>query len=183
MTTEYSTAYLMTYRAHVTPVNAIVWNTFYPSLFLSCAAEQTVYLWHKDLPGEVKAIITCTHRNNTCGHSLINADPILCYDVGYQVTDVAWAPYSSTVFALVTGDGAIAVFDIQLNKYRHICRQKVITSGEGGLNKIAFNTQEPIVVVGDTTGNIHSLKLSPNLRKKTKEILRAIQNNNPREVR
>ena len=52
MTTEYSTAYLMTYRAHVTPVNAIVWNTFYPSLFLSCAAEQTVYLWHKDLPGK-----------------------------------------------------------------------------------------------------------------------------------
>ena len=177
MTTEYSTAYLMTYRAHVTPVNAIVWNTFYPSLFLSCAAEQTVYLWHKDLPGEQM------DNMYSYWHSLLIEDPILCYDVGYQVNDVAWAPYSSTVFALVTGDGAIGVFDIQLNKYRHICRQKVITSGEGGLNKIAFNTQEPIVVVGDTTGHIHSLKLSPNLRKKTKEILRAIQNNNPREVR
>ena len=59
----------------------------------------------------------------------------------------------------------------------------MITSSEGGLNKIAFNTQEPILVVGDTTGRIHSLKLSPNLRKKTKEILRAIQNNNAREVR
>ena len=59
----------------------------------------------------------------------------------------------------------------------------MITSSEGGLNKIAFNTQEPILVVGDTTGRIHSLKLSPNLRKKTKEILSAIQNNNPREVR
>ena len=96
---------------------------------------------------------------------------------------MAWAPYSSTVFALVTGDGGVRVFDIHLNKYKQICRQKVITSGEGGLNKIAFNTQEPILVVGDTTGNIHSLKLSPNLRKKTKEILRAIQNSNPREVR
>ena len=59
----------------------------------------------------------------------------------------------------------------------------MITSGEGGLNKIAFNTQEPILVLGDTTGRIHCLKLSPNLRKKTKEILRAMQNNSAREVR
>ena len=51
------------------------------------------------------------------------SDPILCYDVGYQVNDVAWAPYSSTVFALVTGDGGIRVFDIHLNKYKQICRQ------------------------------------------------------------
>ena len=30
--------------------------------------------------------------------------------------------------------------------------QKIITSGEGGLNRLAFNSQEPIIVVGDTTG-------------------------------
>ena len=54
---------------------------------------------------------------------MLCADPILCYDVGYQVNDVAWAPYSSTVFALVTGDGGIRVFDIHLNKYKQICRQ------------------------------------------------------------
>ena len=53
VTTEYSTAYLMSYRAHVTPVNNIVWNTFYPSLFLSCAAEQTVHLWHMDIKGNI----------------------------------------------------------------------------------------------------------------------------------
>ena len=51
-TTEFSTTFLMKYAAHTTPINSIVWNTFYPALFLSCAAEQTVYLWHKDLPGE-----------------------------------------------------------------------------------------------------------------------------------
>ena len=59
----------------------------------------------------------------------------------------------------------------------------MITSGEGGLNKISFNSQEPIIVIGVSTGRIHSLKLSPNLRKKTKEIIRAMQNNNPREIR
>ena len=65
----------------------------------------------------------------------------MSYDVGYQVNDIAWAPYSSTVFALVMGDGGVRVFDIRLNKYKPICKQKVITSGEGGLNKIAFNSQ------------------------------------------
>ena len=61
--------------------------------------------------------------------------------------------------------------------------QKIITSSDGGLNRIAFNTEEPVLVVGDTAGTIHSLKLSPNLRKKTKEIIRAAQNGSEREVR
>ena len=100
VSTEYSTAFLMTYTAHITPVNNLVWNEFYPSLFLSCASEQTVYLWHKDI-----------------------AKPILSYDVGVTVNDVSWAPYSSTVFALVTADGSVRVFDIHLNKYRQICKQ------------------------------------------------------------
>ena len=50
-TTEYSTAFIMSYHAHITPVNTVVWNTFYPTLFLSCASEQTIYFWHKDLAG------------------------------------------------------------------------------------------------------------------------------------
>ena len=61
--------------------------------------------------------------------------------------------------------------------------QKIITSSDGGLNRIAFNTEEPVLVVGDTAGTIHSLKLSPNLRKKTKEIIRAAQQGSERDVR
>ena len=100
VSTEYSTAYIMSYTAHITPVNNIVWNKFFPSLFLSCASEQTVYLWHKDLD-----------------------KPIVSYECGHLVNDVCWAPYSSTVFALVTGDGGVNVFDLHLNKYKHICKQ------------------------------------------------------------
>ena len=118
-----------------------------------------------------------------------------------QVTDISWAPYSSTVFALVTGDGGVRVFDLHINRYKQICKQvqsaltldtaivmeidfqKIITSSDGGLNRIAFNTEEPVLVVGDTAGTIHSLKLSPNLRKKTKEIIRAAQQGSERDVR
>lgn len=46
-TTEFSTQFLMTYRGHATPLNAVTWNPHYPSVFLSCAAEYTVNVWHK----------------------------------------------------------------------------------------------------------------------------------------
>ena len=39
------------------------------------------------------------------------------------MTDISWAPYSSTVFALVTGDGGVRVFDLQINRYKQICKQ------------------------------------------------------------
>ena len=98
-------------------MNNIVWNTFFPSLFLSCAAEQTIHLWHIDITGFI------FHRIFETSDIIFHLEPILSYDVGYQVNDVAWAPYSSTVFALVTGDGGIRVFDLHLNKYKQICKQ------------------------------------------------------------
>ena len=34
-------------------------------------------------------------------------DPIFTFDLGSAVGDVAWAPFSSTVFAAVTSDGKV----------------------------------------------------------------------------
>lgn len=51
------------------------------------------------------------------------------------------------------------------------------------MNKIAFNSEEPVLIVGDSTGVIHSLKLSPNLRKKTKEAKRALDNKDVKEFK
>ena len=42
-----------------------------------------------------------------------------------QVGDIAWAPYSSTVFAATTDDGKVHVFDLNENKLLPICSQKV----------------------------------------------------------
>ena len=44
------------------------------------------------------------------------------------------------------------------------------------LNHIAFNREEPVIVVGDSRGHVHSLKLSPNLRKRSKEAQAAVRN-------
>ena len=99
-TTEYSTNFLMTYHSHKTPVNTVIWNPYYYLVLISCAAEYIVHVWHKDF-------------------SL----PILRFDLGSQVGDIAWAPYSSTVFAAVTQDGRVVVFDLSVNKYNPICNQ------------------------------------------------------------
>lgn len=45
-----------------------------------------------------------------------------------------------------------------------MCEQQVVRKAK--LTHISFNPFEPIVLVGDEKGQVISLKLSPNLRKK-----------------
>ena len=84
-----------------------------------------------------------------------------------SVGDVAWAPYSSTVFAAVTSDGKVHVYDLSANKHEPVCEQKVVR--KANLTKIVFNPKDPIVLVGDDRGCVTSLKLSPNLRRALNE--------------
>ena len=41
---------------------------------------------------------------------------------------------------------------------------------------MAFNSIEPVLAVGDSKGRVHSFKLSPNLRMKSKEAAAAVAN-------
>jgi hypothetical protein len=49
----------------------------------------------------------------------------MSFDLGAAVGDIAWAPYSSTVFAAVTDDGKVHVFDLAQNRQLPLCSQKV----------------------------------------------------------
>ena len=95
-------------------------------------------------------------------------DPLFVYDLGSAVGDVVWAPYSSTVFAACTADGKVYVFDLNVNKYEPLAEQMVVQKKRTKLTHITFNQRYPILLAGDDRGNITSLKLSPNLRKKPK---------------
>merc|ERR1712216_720389 len=79
------------------------------------------------------------------------------------VGDICWSPCSSTVFAAVTSDGKVHVFDLKVNKHEPLCEQKVVKRSK--LTKVQFNEHDPIVLVGDERGSVISMKLSPNLRK------------------
>jgi len=121
-------------------VYRLSWNPFHPRVFLSCSADWTVRLWDRDL----------------------NV-PIMSFDLGNAVGDVAWSQYSSTVFAAVTADGKVHVYDLNENKHEPLCEQKVVKRAK--LTHVQFNAASPIIVVGDDRGGCISLKLSPNLRK------------------
>lgn len=151
----YNTSYLESYEGHHMAVYAVQWNKFHNRVFLSASADWSVKMWD--------------HRHKK---------PVTSWDLNTSVGDVSWAPYSSTVFAAVTADGKVHLYDLSVNKQEPIGEQRVIKKGK--LTHIAFNPVEPIILVGDDRGGVMCLKLSPNLCKmsahsldqvdKTKEI-------------
>ena len=92
-----------------------------------------------------------------------------------KVCDVSWAPYSSSVFGAVTVDGKVHIYDLSINKYGPVCVQPIVHRKKARLNHIAFNTSHPVILVGDSSGMTHCLKLSPNLRRQNKEIKKALR--------
>lgn len=57
--------------------------------------------------------------------------PIMTFDLSSPVGDLAWAPFSSTVFAAVTDSGKAFVFDLAQNRHRACCVQKASNPGFG----------------------------------------------------
>jgi dynein intermediate chain 1 len=140
--TAYTTEYLVVFEGHDLNVYSVEYNYFHPSAFISCSADWTVKLWDHGRP-----------------------QVIMSWDLNNAVCDVAWAPFSSTVFAAVTADAKVHVFDLNVNKIEPLCEQKVIKKAK--LTHIIFNPVEPIILVGDDKGGVVALKLSPNLRQLT----------------
>jgi hypothetical protein len=86
---------------------------------------------------------------------------------------------SLTKFSLVyLGSKKRAVlYWCSVNRYSPVCVQSVVHRKRATLNHVAFNPVNPVLVVGDSRGAVHSLKLSPNLRRVTKEAKKAMMNN------
>ncbi|CAD7695357.1 unnamed protein product [Ostreobium quekettii] len=136
----YSSEYLNTFDGHGMPIYSVKWNYIHTKMFLTASADWSVKLWNSTSP----------EKN------------VMAFDLGSPVGDVAWAPYSSTVFAAVTDEGKVHVYNLFRNKHEAMCEQKIIKKGR--LTKLEFNPRHPIVIVGDDRGCVTCLKLSPNLR-------------------
>lgn len=142
-TKAFNAHYLDTYEGHSMAVYAIRWNSFHSDIFITCSADWTVKVWIKN-----------------------SRRPLMTFDLGDAVGDVVWSPYSSTVFAAVTTNGKVLVYDLSKNKNEPLCTQGVVKNAK--LTHICFNPKDPIVLVGDSRGTVLSLKLSPNLRQVSK---------------
>ena len=71
----------------------------------------------------------------------------------------------STVFAAVTDEGKVNVYDLHASKQEPLCEQKVVKKHK--CNRVVFASHAPLLLVGDSAGAVTSLKLSPNLRRIT----------------
>ncbi len=136
----YSGQYLETYEGHYLAVYAVKWNTYHPRVFLSCSADWTIKLWDKDIKR-----------------------PIMTFDLGNAVSDIEWAPYSSTVFAAVTSSGNLYVYDLWQEKHHHLCEHPAMKRAKA--LHVSFNKHDPIILVGDERGGVNSFKLSKSLTK------------------
>ncbi|CAG9760660.1 unnamed protein product [Ceutorhynchus assimilis] len=139
--TAYSSMCLLTYNAHLLPINKIDFNKYNSDIFISCSSDWRIKIWEDN-----------------------RLEPLFVFDLGDRVGDAKWAPYSSTVFAAVTSEGKVYVFDLNVNKYKPICVQAVVSKRRNKLTRLSFNPKLPIIIVGDDKGCVTTLKLSPNLR-------------------
>lgn len=152
----YTSHFIDTIVAHNMAVYKVGWNPYHPKIFTTCSADWNVKIWENG--GKPTDTIDPATKK-----------PLFSFDLNNSVGDVAWAPYSSTVFAAVTADGKVYVYDLNINKYEPLCEQMVAQKKKTKLTHIEFNPTYPIIIVGDDRGNVTSLKLSPNLRKIPKE--------------
>jgi dynein intermediate chain 1 len=137
---EYNATLLRSFVGHDMAVYRVVWNPFHPDVFLSCSADWTVKMWHR-------------------GHS----KPVLTFDMECAVGDVAWSPYSSTMWGCVLTDGKVRVYDMKVNKFEPVGETQIKKKSK--LTHISFNPSEPILCVGDDRGELQILKLGAKIRK------------------
>lgn len=141
-TTQPPTSFL----AHSPPVLAMSFNRFHQNVYATCGTDWTVNIWRED-----------------------EDQPLQTYEYApHYANDVQFAPHSSTIFATVTSDGELFIYDIDVNRYNEICKTEVVEANDGSLTAVRFHPKEPIILIGDDKGRINSMKLSPNLRRNTK---------------
>ncbi|KAG8198169.1 hypothetical protein JTE90_006919 [Oedothorax gibbosus] len=138
--------HLEDYADHQNIVYNVQWNPYHPRVFLSCSADWTIRIWDH------------AQRTSVC-----------TFDLMQEVRDIAWAPFSSTLFAAVTTDGKVHIFDVHMNRQQSTSSYAVCSSKRSvHLTTVQFNPVKPVLIVGDDRGSVISFKLSPNLRSSLK---------------
>ncbi|XP_035219792.1 dynein intermediate chain 1, axonemal-like isoform X2 [Stegodyphus dumicola] len=139
---------LKSYDDHKHSIHSVHWNSIHPRVFLSCSEDLSIRIWDHTLK---ESVFEFFFEN--------------------EVKDVCWAPFSSTLFAAVSGNATIHIFDLLLNKLEAIGTYMVYTAKENiNLTTLKFHPEQPVILAGDERGKVSAFKLSPNLRSSLKAL-------------
>eukprot|EP00487_Bulimina_marginata_P002222 TRINITY_DN15202_c0_g1_i1.p1 TRINITY_DN15202_c0_g1~~TRINITY_DN15202_c0_g1_i1.p1 ORF type:complete len:184 (-),score=23.49 TRINITY_DN15202_c0_g1_i1:402-953(-) len=83
-------------NAHYMNIYAIKWNPFHSKIFLSCSEDWTIKLWEM---GDERNNDQKKEAANIGNEQNVENEPIITYDLGCSINDIAWSPFSSTIFA------------------------------------------------------------------------------------
>ncbi|NXM20645.1 WDR78 protein, partial [Ploceus nigricollis] len=120
---------LGTYRGHKGPVYKVAWNPSSTDMFLSCSADWSILLWHRD------------------SHT-----PLLTFtSVTAFVHDIKWAPKSALIFAAVN-EKRVEIWDLSVSIFQPVF--SYAASPEGKLSSLLFARNAECLLLGDSCGQV-----------------------------
>ncbi|NXB18246.1 WDR78 protein, partial [Rhagologus leucostigma] len=120
---------LGTYRGHKGPVYKVAWNPSSTDMFLSCSADWSILLWHRD------------------SHT-----PLLTFtSVTAFVHDIKWAPKSAFIFAAVN-ERRVEVWDLSVSIFDPVL--SCAASPRGNLSSVLFAKNAECLLLGDSCGQV-----------------------------
>ena len=138
---SYNEQHLDNYFGHAGPVYQLRWSPFCANTFISCSADWTIKLWDQE-----------------------HSSPIFSFQSTTDyVSDICWSPTNSTIFAAVTGDGRVDVWDISANTLDPV--QSVQTDRR--LTTVKFAPDCAVLVTGNDAGAVEVYQLSGSLAEST----------------
>ncbi|NWW76727.1 WDR78 protein, partial [Climacteris rufus] len=120
---------LGTYRGHKGPVYKVAWNPSSTDVFLSCSADWSSLLWHRD-----------------CHSPLLTFSSVPAF-----VQDIVWAPQSTFTFAAVN-ERRVEIWDLSVSLFQPVLC--CAASPKGKLSSILFARNSQCLLLGDSCGEV-----------------------------
>ncbi|XP_027507289.1 WD repeat-containing protein 78 isoform X3 [Corapipo altera] len=120
---------LGTYRGHKGPVYRVAWNPSSTDMFLSCSADWSTILWHRD-----------------------SQTPLLTFSsVTAFVHDIMWSPKSAFIFAAVK-ESKVEIWDLSVSIFNPVISHAA--NPEANLTSILFAKNTNCLLLGDSLGGV-----------------------------
>ncbi|XP_009703818.1 PREDICTED: WD repeat-containing protein 78, partial [Cariama cristata] len=126
--------FLETYRGHKGPVYKVAWNPFSTDMFLSCSADWSIMLWHRD-----------------------SQTPILTFSSATAfVHDITWSPKSAFIFA-AANESRVEIWDLSVSTLSPVT--SCFANPRGKFTSVLFAKNSDCLLVGDSKGEVRVFAL------------------------